>query len=163
MPLRFGRLVLLSSTGARSTDPWRAYKCSRSWCTTVLKWPGSSLFLADAGIPVGFLLLHPKGFLGSPYIAAVVIAEAFRGRGIGGEMLRFAETIFEQERHIYLCVSSFNSRAFALCQRHAFARVGELPDFICRWILRVADVQTFTLTLSLRFFCVLGASALKPP
>jgi len=45
-------------------------------------------------------------------------------------MLRFAETIFARERHIYLCVSSFNSRAFALYQRHGFEKVSELPDLI---------------------------------
>lgn len=59
-----------------------------------------------------------------------MIAEQFRTRGIGSGMLRFSETVFAQERNVYLCVSSFNSRAFALYQRHGFEKVGELPDFI---------------------------------
>jgi len=113
-----------------STDPWHRYKCSVSWCTNVLKWPGSFLFVADAGRPIGFILLHSKGFLGSPYIAAAVIAEEYRERGIGTGMLHFAETVFAQERHVYLCVSSFNAGAFALYQRHGFITIGELPDFI---------------------------------
>lgn len=112
------------------TDPWRTYRCSISWCQNVLKWPGSFLFVADAGKPVGFILLHPKGFLGSPYVAAVVVAEEFRAKKIGSEMLLFAETVFAQCRHVYLCVSSFNSRAFALYERLGYVRVGELPDFI---------------------------------
>ena len=113
-----------------ANDPWLTYKCSVQWSINVLKWPGSSLFVADAGKPVGFILLHPKGFLGSPYIAAVVVAEEFRGGGIGSRMLAFAEGVFTGSRHVYLCVSSFNPRALALYQRHGYVKVGELPDFI---------------------------------
>jgi len=114
---------------ARS-DPWLTYKCSVQWSINVLRWPGSSLFVADAGKPVGFILLHPKGFLGSPYIASVVAVEEFRGRRISSRMLAFAEGVFAGGRHVYLCVSSFNSRALALYERHGYVKVGELPDFI---------------------------------
>ena len=51
---------------------------------------------------IGFILLHSKGFLGSPYIAAVVIAEEYRERGIGTGMLHFAETVFAQNA-TYTC------------------------------------------------------------
>jgi len=114
---------------ARS-DPWLTYRCSVEWSREVLNWPGSSLYVAAAGKPVGFMLLHPRGFLGSPYIAAVVVTEEFRGRGIGSRMLKFAEEVFAGTRHAYLCVSSFNSRAFALYERHGYVKVGDLPDFI---------------------------------
>lgn len=110
--------------------PWQSYNCSLEWCRNLLKWPGSSLYVAITDQTVGFLLLHPKGFLGSPYIAAVLVAEEFRGNGIGGTMLEFAEQIFSGSRHTYLCVSSFNSRALRLYQRHGYLKVGELPDFI---------------------------------
>lgn len=113
-----------------ATDPWQTYQCSIPWCANLPKWRGSSLFLAEAEKPIGFMLLQAKGFLGSPYIAAVAVAPEFRTRGIGSEMLHFAETVLAEERHIYLCLSSFNSRAFALYQRHGFAKIGELQDFI---------------------------------
>jgi [ribosomal protein S18]-alanine N-acetyltransferase len=111
-------------------DPWLTYKCSVQWSLNVLRWPGSSLFVAYADKPVGFILLHPKGFLGSPYIAAVVVTKEFRDAGIGSRMLAFAEEIFTESRHVFLCVSSFNPRALALYERHGYAKVGDLPDFI---------------------------------
>jgi len=111
-------------------DPWLTYQCSVQWSMNVLRWPGSSLFVADAGKPVGFILLHPKGFLGSPYIAAIVVVEDYRGSRIGSRMLAFAEGVFTGSRHVYLCVSSFNPRALALYERHGYVKVGELPDFI---------------------------------
>jgi [ribosomal protein S18]-alanine N-acetyltransferase len=111
-------------------DPWLTYKWSIERCMNVLKWPGSSLFVADAGEPVGFLLLHPKGFLGSPYIAALAVTEESRDRGIGSRMLVCAEEIFAGHRHVFLCVSSFNARALALYERRGYKRVGNLPDFI---------------------------------
>jgi len=113
-----------------ANDPWLTYKCSVQWSMNVLRWTGSSLFIAEKGKPVGFILLHPKGFLGSPYIAAVVVTEESRSGGIGSGMLVFAERIFAGSRHVYLCVSSFNPRALALYERHGYVRVGELPDFI---------------------------------
>jgi len=113
-----------------ASDPWLTYKCSVQWSLNVLRWPGSSLFVADADKPVGFILLHPKGFLGAPYIAAVVVTEEFRSTGIGSRMLSFAEGSFGGSRHVYLCVSSFNPRALALYERHGYVKIGELPDFI---------------------------------
>ena len=111
-------------------DPWLTYKCTVQWSMNVLRWPGSSLFVADAGKPLGFILLHPKGFLGSPYIAAIVVVEDFRGSRIGSRMLAFAEGVFTGSRYVYLCVSSFNPRSLALYERHGYVKVGELPDFI---------------------------------
>lgn len=111
-------------------DPWLTYEFSLEWCRDVLKWPGSSLFAAAAGTPVGFILLHPRGFLGSPYIAALAVEEEFRGRKAGSAMLEFAKERFAGSRHAYLCVSSFNPRALALYQRHGYVKIGELPDFI---------------------------------
>ena len=113
-----------------ATDPWLTYKCSVEWSTNVLRWPGSALFIADAGKPVGFMLLHSKGFLGAPYIAAVVVIKEFRSAGIGSRMLAFAEKLFAGSRHVFLCVSSFNPRALSLYERHGYAKVGDLPDFI---------------------------------
>ena len=111
-------------------DPWLTYRCSVQWSRHVLNWPGSSLYVAAAEEIIGFILLHQKGFLGSPYIAAVVVAQEFRGTGTGGSMLEFAEQAFAGARHAFLCVSSFNSRALPFYQRHGYVKVGELPDFI---------------------------------
>jgi len=122
-----------------ANDPWLTYKCSVQWSMNVLRWTGSSLFVAEKGKPIGFILLHRRGFLGSAYIAAAVVTEEFRCAGIGSRMLAFAEGIFAGSRHVYLCVSSFNRRALALYERHGYVKVGELPDFIadgyCEFLL----------------------------
>jgi ribosomal protein S18 acetylase RimI-like enzyme len=113
-----------------SADPWRAYKFSAEKCAGILRWPGSALFVARTNGPVGFVLLHPRGFLGCPYIAVIAVVPGLRSRGIGTRLLEFAETHFSGSRHVYLCVSSFNPRALRLYQRQGYVKVGELPDFI---------------------------------
>jgi len=74
------------------------------------------------------ILLHRKGFLGSPYIAAVAVVEEFRGNGIGAAMLDFADQAFSGARHAFLCVSSFNPRAQRLYEQLGYRKVGELQD-----------------------------------
>ncbi len=114
-----------------STDPWLAYKFSIETCTGILHWPGSELFVARVNESLtGFMLLHPRGFLGCPYIAVIAIVAGQRGRGIGTRLLEFAERHFAGSRHVYLCVSSFNLRALRLYERYGYAKVGELPNFI---------------------------------
>ncbi len=113
-----------------STDPWLAYKFSIETCVGILRWPGSTLFIAKAADPVGFALLHPRGFLGCPYVAVVAVVASLRSRGIGAQLLEFAEAHFAGSRHVYLCVSSFNVWALRFYELHGYAKVGELPDFI---------------------------------
>jgi len=113
-----------------NTDPWLTYGFSAETCARILQWPGSTLFVATIRDPVGFLLLHPKGFLGCPYIAVVAVPAVWRSRGIGTQLLRFAEAQFSGSRHVYLCVSSFNPRALHLYEKCGYLRVGELSDFI---------------------------------
>jgi len=110
--------------------PWLTYRFSIEWCRNVLKWPGSSLFVAMGEEPLGFLLFHSKGFLGNPYIAAICVAPQHRNRGIGSQLLSFAEGRFVASRLVYLCVSSFNAKASALYVRHGYSKIAELPDFI---------------------------------
>ena len=45
--------------------------------------------------------------------------------------MEFAEDLFRREaRHIFLCVSSFNTRARAFYERLGFCAVGEFQDYI---------------------------------
>lgn len=89
------------------------------------------LYIAHCdGARCGFLLLHHRGVAGSPYIASLAVSAQQRGRGIGARLLEFAEERFRGEaKHLFMCVSSFNTRARALYERHGYAAVGEFKDF----------------------------------
>ncbi len=112
------------------TDPWLTYRFSTETCARILRWRGSTLFLSRLNRPVGFVLIHPHGFLGSPYIAVLAVVAALRSRGAGAQLLRFAEAQFSGSRHVYLCVSSFNVRALRFYEQRGYERVGEIPDFV---------------------------------
>jgi len=75
--------------------------------------------------------MRDRGVAGSPYIVSIAVEEAYRGRGIGAEMLAHVEEHFRpRARHMLLCVSSFNTSARRFYERHGYGAVGELPDYI---------------------------------
>jgi ribosomal protein S18 acetylase RimI-like enzyme len=78
----------------------------------------------------GFLILNMSGaFVG--YIQTVCVAPEARSRGIGTQLVQFAEArIFRESPNVFLCVSSFNARARALYRRLGYVRVGELTDYL---------------------------------
>ncbi|MGC4050127.1 MAG: GNAT family N-acetyltransferase [Paludibaculum sp.] len=78
----------------------------------------------------GFLLLHPTGLAGSPYIATIATCETARGQGVGSALLDAAEHWIPSARHIFLCVSSFNLRARKLYERRGYTQAGEFPDYV---------------------------------
>lgn len=116
---------------ARS-EPWITLRRDLGQCRIACRRPEYLLFVAhQGGRPCGFVLLHPRGVAGSPYLASIAVAEEFRGTGVGTRLLDFVERFFRpQARHLFLCVSSFNPRARALYERHGYRVVGELEDYV---------------------------------
>lgn len=114
------------------SEPWITLGFHQAACFAGLERPGAELFLAfgAANEQLGFILLSPYGLAGSPYIAAIAVAESARGRGVGSCLLRFAEDRFASRRHLFLLVSSFNGRAQRLYLRQGFGQVGELPGYV---------------------------------
>ena len=113
------------------TDPWITLRRDIQQCRAVLHRPGSELFVArEAGQAVGFILVNPYGCAGSAYINSIVVVEGARGRGIGAQLLGFAERQAAGRRFIFLCVSSFNHRAQELYHRLGYQRVGEIPNYV---------------------------------
>ena len=92
------------------------------------------------GAIVGFVILVVKGaFVG--YIRTIAVHADWRSRGLGRRLVWFAEErIFRDSPNVFLCVSSFNSRARALYERLGYETVGELRDYIVRghseWLMR---------------------------
>jgi ribosomal protein S18 acetylase RimI-like enzyme len=125
------------------SEPWITLARDLAECRAALVRPGTELFVArgstagdiasaDQPRPSGFILVAPYGLAGSPYIASIAVAVEARGRGVGSELLRFAEQHFAGREHLFLLVSSFNLRAQQLYRRHGYELVGELKDYIVK-------------------------------
>ena len=114
-----------------STEPWITLNRDLAGCREAVARPGTELFVArDNGLPVGFILLAPYGMAAAPYIAAIAVDINARGRGVGSQLLRFAERHFSGRRHLFLLVSSFNLRAQQLYRRQGYEFVGVLKDYL---------------------------------
>jgi ribosomal protein S18 acetylase RimI-like enzyme len=69
---------------------------------------------------------HP--FLHGPYLQLLAILPDFQGRNLGLRVLEWmeAQARFEEARQLWLCVSTFNSRAKAFYERFGFEAVAIL-------------------------------------
>ena len=115
-----------------SSEPWVTLGRNLGSCRDVLTRPGGDLFIArkaENDAPAGFILIAPNGLAGSPYIACIAVAAEMRAKGIGSEMLRFAERRVIAPGHLFLVVSSFNHKARRLYLRQGYECVGELKDY----------------------------------
>ena len=114
------------------SEPWITLGRGMEACLKACTDPACDMYIAHIGDePCGFLLLHPKGVAGSPYVRSIATAPEFRGRGIGSLLLDHVEKVHARSaRFLFLCVSSFNPRARALYERHGYSVVGELPDSV---------------------------------
>ena len=116
-----------------SSEPWITLGRSYETSLAVVADPTREVYLArDRGGLAGFLILCMTGaFVG--YIQTICVDPRCRGRGLGSTLLQFAEQrIRRTSPNIFMCVSSFNERARRLYQRHGYAVVGELTDYIVK-------------------------------
>jgi len=116
-----------------STEPWITLGRDLAACREALARPGTELFVAHdrkTELPAGFVLLAAYGMAASPYVASVAVAAEAQGRGVGSQLLRFAEQHFTGRGHLFLLVSSFNHRAQHFYRKHGYEFIGELRDYI---------------------------------
>ena len=115
-----------------SSEPWLTLGRTIDQTRPLFHRKDSDLYVARRnGKPLGFLLLRERGIVYSPYIASLAVSPEARGLGIGGRLLAYIEARARpSSKHIFLCVSSFNTRARALYERNGYAVVGELKDYI---------------------------------
>jgi ribosomal-protein-alanine N-acetyltransferase len=114
------------------SDPWITLRRSFEDCKKACADESCFLYIARLrGQPCGFILLHPRGVAGSPYIRSIAVAPGYRDRGVGSCLVGFAENLFrDKARVIFLCVSSFNPKARALYERLGYGVAGELVDYV---------------------------------
>ncbi len=114
-----------------STEPWITLRPGVEACRAALDRPRTELFIArDHDLRLGFILLDPAGVAGSPYVASIAVTAEARGRGIGSELMAFAERHFAGRKHLFLCVSSFNPRAQALYRRLGYEYMATFKDYV---------------------------------
>ena len=126
-----------------SSEPWITLQRGYDASLEAVRNPSREVYVATpAGVAdvVGFLILSMRGpFAG--YIQSVAVRDDWRGRGLGTQLVAFAESrIFSESPNAFICVSSFNDRARALYERLGYETIGELRDYIVRghseWLLR---------------------------
>ena len=112
------------------SEPWITLGRDLGQCRSACVRADLQLLVAhEEGVPCGFVLLHPRGVAGSPYIASIAVDPRWRGTGVGSRMLEYVEGLV-QSRWIFLCVSSFNVAARRLYERHGYRQVGEFADYV---------------------------------
>lgn len=114
-----------------SSEPWLTLGRTVEESNRVMQDPSREVYLAVQGTEaVGFIILTLTGpFPG--YVQTVCVSPKHRGRGVGTQLLAFAEArIFRQSPNVFLCVSSFNVDAQRLYERLGYVLIGELKDYV---------------------------------
>jgi ribosomal-protein-alanine N-acetyltransferase len=115
-----------------NSEPWITLGATLQACRHACHDPEYLLYIAHReGAPCGAIILHRKGVASSPYVKSIAVSPETRSSGIGEALMEFAEDLFRPEaRHIFLCVSSFNTRARAFYERLGYRAVGEFEDYV---------------------------------
>jgi ribosomal-protein-alanine N-acetyltransferase len=126
-----------------SSEPWATLGRDYAASLQLVRDSSREAYVAtrfDNADVLGFVIFTMRGaFIG--YIQSIAVREEWRGRGLGSRLIAFAESrILREAPNVFICVSSFNTRARALYERLGYETVGELRDYIVRgqseWLLR---------------------------
>ncbi len=112
-------------------DPWRTLDMDAAACRAGFEGPCKEVFVAWwNGEPAGLAILQVCGSFNG-YIQILFVGEAFRGQGLGKQLLNFCEQrIFGHSPNVFICVSEFNSRALRFYEAAGYTVIGTLKDFI---------------------------------
>lgn len=113
------------------SEPWITLRRDFEAALGILCDPAREVHVATVdGQVVGFTILVMQGaFVG--YVQSVCVAPGWRNRGVGGQLVAFAETrILAETPNVFICVSSFNDGARRLYERLGYEVIGELKDYI---------------------------------
>jgi [ribosomal protein S18]-alanine N-acetyltransferase len=115
-----------------NSEPWITLGRGFDRCLQACHDPEYIMFMArrDAA-RCGVLLLQRRGVAGSPYVVSLAVAPQARGQGVGGRLLASAEEYVRPvAAHLFLCVSSFNSRARHFYETHGYVVEAHLTEYV---------------------------------
>ena len=113
------------------SEPWITLERGYDESLEIISDPSREVYLAVIGGEIaGFVVLEMSGaFVG--YVKSICVSPKWRGRGVGGRLMSFAEErIFLEAPNVFLCVSGFNEGARRFYERLGYEVVGELRDYI---------------------------------
>lgn len=116
-----------------ASDPWLKLGLRARHCLKTFSAPFRETYAARAGKELaGFVVITMYGtFRG--YIQVLFVAPGYRGKGLGEELMKFAEKkIFASSPNVFLCVSSFNKGARRFYRRRGYTQAGLLEDFLIK-------------------------------
>jgi ribosomal-protein-alanine N-acetyltransferase len=115
-----------------TSEPWVSLGVTEEKTLQTLYDPAYQVYIAHQNNKAcGVLIIHPQGVSGSPYIKSIAVSEESRSLGIGASLINFAEDSFRNSsRYIFLCVSSFNTKARTFYKKLGYTEVGELKDYL---------------------------------
>ncbi|MEW5951801.1 MAG: GNAT family N-acetyltransferase [Elusimicrobia bacterium] len=128
-----GQIVEKAADIMSESSPWIKLGIKRKDCIKTIKSKRYDFYYACENRELaGFVLLENFGsFKG--YIKILCVSEDFRGKGIGKSLIKKAEQIiFSHSKNVFLCVSSFNKKAFIFYKKLGYKRVGILKDFLVK-------------------------------
>jgi len=116
-----------------SSEPWVTLGRNYADSIAILVDESRERYVARRnGSLAGFLVVLMHGAL-LGYVQAICVAPDVRRKGIGTQLIQFAEQrIFTHYPNVFLCVSSFNTAARALYERLGYCAVGEFADYFVR-------------------------------
>ena len=112
------------------TDPWLTLKRDADACRALLQHPAKECYIVrETDRRVGVLVLDMNGTFAG-YLQSVCLTADARGRGLGSEVIAWAEErIFRDAPNVFICVSSFNPNAQRLYERLGYSPVGTLTSY----------------------------------
>ncbi|MFC1481685.1 GNAT family N-acetyltransferase [Candidatus Neomarinimicrobiota bacterium] len=113
------------------TEPWITLRRTFDDSLKIVTDPAWEVYCATVdGDVVGFIIIEMRGMF-KGYIRTICVGPDWRSKGIGSQLMDFAEQrIFSEAPNVFICVSSFNKGAQSLYARLGFEVVGELHDYI---------------------------------
>ena len=112
------------------SEPWITLRRDFDASFKMLTHPEREVYLAISDREItGFVMLNMHGSF--PHLQSVCVAPQWRNKGIGTQLIDYAEKrLFNETPNVFVCVSSFHRRPLGLFERRGYETIGILNNWI---------------------------------